>query len=443
MALCAYSSPRRPALIAYDYQDGSVLWTSPMEDLQGFPGRIPGGIVMASMKVAGKPPKNYVFAVNPAEFVAYDAEGKRLWKRANNQVVIEAPQGIGLPVSLSFNDSKELVCATTGGWVVKLSPIDGHTIDAYYMSTSVDVEGQLHRGAFFTWKSPIVIGDVMYVLAEFAPDVYGSLPHLISPVHIIRIELVQRGAAGRSQKIKPLSQPTRVGDRCSDRVLIGLNRGRGSPPACVAPDGRVLIFAPAHALRDGRLFPTVAGVEDEGGMLTRRWLSVLEVPRGDSVHSAPALHGRSGSLFVTTSRNIFLFRDVRSLEGSVPSPQPIASEKMVSFATSPRVARVAVGSPFAVTFDGDRDDIVAYTNFRAVSNAGQSYSFLGAFSVPASGPVRPRPLWNRPLAITLAGSPAPGPGTVGQVALFRYDGEAGRSTGLIVNTVFTGTYIMK
>jgi hypothetical protein len=444
MAVCTYSSPRRPALVSYEYQNGSVLWTSPMEDLPGFPRRYPAGILMANMSLDGKPPQSCVFAANRAEFVAYTGEGRRLWKRRHYEVVPEAPQEIGIPISISFTDSGELVAATTNGWVVKLAPRDGRTIDAYKMTASVSLGGKLYRGHFFTLKSPVVIGDVLYLLAEFRAHPSTPLRRVLSPVHIVRIQLTQPGVSGREHKIKPLAQPATAHDFCPDRVLIGTSHGRGSPSAWVARDGRVLIFGDAHTLSNGRMFPTIASVEDKDGLLERRWLSILNVMRGDSIHAAPALHGPSGTLFVSTPRNIFLFRNVASLSGKVPTPQPLVSADLVKFAASPSVARVGTGSPFALTFDPETDEIVAYTNFCAIPHAGiRKYGFLGAFAVAASGPARPRPLWNRPLAVTPDGRPAPGPGTYGQPALFRYKNGCGEATGLIVNTVFTGTYILK
>jgi hypothetical protein len=444
MAVCTYSSPRHPALVAYEYQSGSIVWTSPLEDLPGFPRRIPAGILITAMRVGASAPRTRVFAANPAEFVAYTSEGLPVWKRRSNEVVADAPHGIGLPISLSFTDRGEIVAATTGGWIIKLSPYDGQTIDAYKMTANLSVGNRLYRGTFFTCKSPIVIGNVLYLLAEFRAHPSTPLRQLLSPVHILRIELSQPGLRGKEHKIKPLSQVATPQDLGPDRVVVGLNRGRGSPPAWVAPDGRVLIFAHAHTLRDGRMLPTIAGVEDCAGKLTLRWISALDALPGESVHSAPALHGPSGSLFVTTPRSIFLFRNIDSLSGIVPSPQPLACEDMVAFAARPAIRRVAVGSPFALTFDREREEIVAYTNFCALPRGGlRKHGFLGAFAVPVRRNGSPYPLWNSPLAVTRDGCPGLGPGTVGQAALFRYMNSRGEATGLIVNTVFTGTYVLK
>lgn len=444
MAVCTYSSPNFPALAAFDYQDGSVLWTSPMEDLQGLPLRVPTGILMASMSIQGEAPRNYVFAANHAEFVAYRADGCRLWKRRNDEVVVsKPPQSIGLPISLSFNDSRELVAATTNGWVVKLSPLDGRTIDAYKMETTVSLEGRFYRGTFFTCKSPIVVGDTLYLLAEFRADVSNPLPRLFSPVHVIRISLTQTGIPGKAHKIRPLAELGSGTKSASDRVYVGLNRGRGSPPAWVTPDGRILIFAHAHSLKNGRLRPTIAGVEDDRGVLKQRWLSELDVSRGDTVYSAPALHGPSGNLFVTTLGGIFLYREVDHLVGDVPSPRPVASTEMISMASCHGVTNVRVGSPFALTFDEESKEIVAYTNFRTISRSGRSHGLLGAFAIPAFGRGKPRPLWHRPLGIDRGGRTVPGLGTLGQPALFRYRSDKGNATGLIVNTACTGTYMIK
>jgi outer membrane protein assembly factor BamB len=444
MAVCTYAAPSRPALAAYDYRDGSTLWLSPLEDLPGLPRRIPSGVLIARMARDGGAPRRVVFAANPAEFVAYRADGTRLWKKSTREITPVSPNGIGIPISISFTDSNAIVAATSSGWIVKLDPTDGRTIDAYRMTTFAAVDGRLHPGTLVTMKSPIVIGDVMYLLAEFRPDAAAPLPSIARPVYVVRIELSQPSVRGRERTIRPITSPTDARDQCPDRAFVGVVRGRGSPPALVCRDGRVLIFAHAHTVSNGRLWPVIAGIVDDGGVLRRRWVTTLDVMKGDSVHSAPALHAASGTLLVTTYTKMFAFSSVGSLSGSVPSPSPLAATTLMSLASSPRVARVGFGSPFALTFDADNNEIVAYTNFRAFPNGGvHCYGYLGAFAVPLGRRQAPRPLWSRPLGFTAAGRPIPSPGTFGQPALFRYDSGRQASTGLIVNTVYTGTYMIK
>ena len=134
LAVCAYNSPGHPALVAYHYEDGSIKWMSPLEDLPGQRHRKPAGVLIAKITIGGNPSERFVFAANHAEFVAYTIDGSRIWKRATQDI---NPEGFGWPVSLSFTDAKELVTVTTEGWVVKLNPIDGSTIDAYRMDTNV------------------------------------------------------------------------------------------------------------------------------------------------------------------------------------------------------------------------------------------------------------------------------------------------------------------
>jgi hypothetical protein len=63
--------------------------------------------------------------------------------------------------------------------------------------------------------------------------------------------------------------------------------------------------------------------------------------------------------------------------------------------------------------------------------------------VPADPRGKIHPLWQAPLGVTRDGTPIPGYGTFGQPALFRYQGGDGQATGVIVNTVATGTYIFR
>jgi hypothetical protein len=241
----------------------------------------------------------------------------------------------------------------------------------------------------------------------------------------------------------PLEQAQGPRLEAPDRIRLGLNRGRGPPPALVGRDG-VLLFAHAQTLTRGGFRPILTAVEDNGRELTARWRCALDVTPADSLHSAPALHAGSRSLFVTTYRRLFVFRDVDELSGQVRSPGALASDSFLPFAAPASHRRVEVGSPFALTYDEDDDAIVAYTNVRLLPVAGlRTYGLLSAFSVPAHGTPRSRALWSQPLGLTDSGEPASGPGTFGQPALFRYEGDRGEATGVIVNTVCNGTYVIK
>jgi len=442
-AVCTYDSPMHPALVAYDYKTGSVAWTSPPEDLPGLFHRWPSGILLARLMVDDRPPRHCVFAANPVEFVAYGDDGRRLWKRATTEVHRDGT--VGMPTSLSFTNRGELVCVTTLGWVVKLDPLDGSVISSYRMDASVFVDGREHRGVFVTTKSPVVVGDSLYLLADFKPNVsYPPLHPLFCPVHLVRVELSQPGVRGSEREIRPLLRPSGPVDALPDRVRLGVYKGTGSPPALVRPGAAPLFFAHAHTLTTAGLEPTISAVEDRAGVLSLRWQSVLHVQRGDDVYAAPALHPDSGTLLLTTLHNIYVFRDVASLSGQVPVPAPVDPCELVANASDPRTTSVKVGSPFGLAFDADQNEIVAYTNFRiSAERSLLSYGFLGAFAVPVNPRKKMHPLWERPLGVTRDGAPIPGFGTFGQPALFRHEGADEQTTGIIVNTVATGTYIFR
>ena len=444
-AVCTYDSTLHPALVAYDYKTGSILWTSPHEDLPGLFQRWPSGILLAKVTVENGAPEHRVFAANPIEFVAYAGDGRRVWKRSTSDVTVDAPTGIGMPTSLSFTDAHELVCVTTKGWVVKLDPLDGSVISSCRMRAVVFVDGREHRGVFVTTKSPVVIGNVLYVLADFKPNVsYPPLHPFFCPVHLVRIDLNQPGVGGSEHEIKPMAQPHGPGETTADRARLGVYTGTGSPPALVRAGQAPMLFAHAHTLTPAGLAPTISAVEDRQGVLTVRWQCVLQAEAGDDVHAAPALHAESGTLLVTTLRHIYLFRDVTSLAGLVPCPAAADPTDLVASASDPRTSAVRVGSPFGLAFDADHGEVVAYTNFRvSVEPTFLSYGFLGAFAVPIDRRGRMRPLWQQPLGVTRDGAPIPGFGTFGQPALFRYEYGGDSATGMIVNTVATGTYIFR
>lgn len=449
MAVCAYNSPDFPALVAYDYENGSVRWTSPLEDLpevnDGVNGRRAAGILLAKMGVNGNPVRRYAFAANRAEFVAYAAQsGVRVWKRANSQVTPQAPEGIGLPVSITFNDEKELVTITKEGWIVKLNPVNGSTIDAYKMDTRVFVNDVLYRGTFVTTNSPAVVGNTLYAVVEFRPDESNPLDPNLRPVHVIRVELNQPEVLGMEHKIKALVTPDSPSDPTPDRAAIGVGSAGGSPPVMTTADGKVLIFADADAIVDSQRWPAIVGVQDDGGMLQLKWRAVLDSVPGDDILAAPALHFLTRTLLVNTRNNLYVFREVDTLTGSLTPPPPLFTQDLISCGTDGEAATVTGGAPLGLAFNRGTYEIVAYTNFRVTpSPEAETFGYLGAFAIPAKGSVTARSLWCSPLATTEFGEPAPGRGTAGQPALFLTDSGNDLIPNLIVNTFSTGTFIFR
>jgi hypothetical protein len=111
----------------------------------------------------------------------------------------------------------------------------------------------------------------------------------------------------------------------------------------------------------------------------------------------------------------------------------------------PAGARATVTSPGALTYDDRRDEIVMCNGFRVfLPGRSAPYALLAGYAMGGRAPAPTRPLWQHPLAATPAGVPLPGPGTFGQPALFAFGAPDGaQRTGVIINTVRTGTYILK
>lgn len=443
MGVCAYDSPEYPALVAYDYLDGSVKWTSPLEDLPEAEQRKVAGILLAKLGVNGNSVRHYVFTGNQAEFVAYEADGTRLWKRAARDITLAAPDGVGSPVSMTFNDAKELVTVTGKGWVIKLSPADGSTIDAYKMDTNVVVGGVIYRGTFISTNSPVVVGNVLYAVVEFSPDASTPLDPSRRPVHVVRIELNQPGVPGLESRIRPLIRPENASVPTPDRAAIGVNRPGGSPSALLASDGKVLIFADADWIVSGQKWPVIAAVEDNRGVLSGRWRSVLATP-DENIRAAPAFYTPTRTLLVNTTQNLYVFRGVDTLVGNVSPPAPLSTRKLMNCAPKSKTATIMVGSPLGLAFNRGTNEIVAYTNFRVTPSPGSpTYGYLGAFALPAKGPNTGRGIWCAPLGMTNSGAPTPSQGALGQPALFQFDSGSGPTTGLIINTDSTGTFIFR
>jgi len=443
MAVCAYDMPNYPALAAFDYQSGGVIWKSPPEDLPGTTHRVPAGLLLAKMGINGDPVRHWVFAANPAEFVAYVANGVRVWKRPTTQITTAAPNGVGMPISLSFDDAKEIVTVTNTGWIIKLNPVNGSVIDAYQMSTNVVVNGALYHGIMITNNSPAILGNVLYLVTTFQADASNPLDPKQSPVHVVRIELTQPDVPGMETKIKAIITPLSPSDPTPDRAMIGINAPAASPVAWVQPDGKPLIFTDADAFLNGKLWPAIAAVVDDHGTLSRQWRSVINFVVGDDIHAAPGFDSKSRTLLVGTTFGIYVFRDVDTLSGDVPPPLPLSNSDLIRCGMNNGAATARVGSPFAIAYDQGTNEIVAATNFQITQSDSQTYGYLGAFALPAKGPVIARPVWCFPLALNGTGSPAPGNGTAGQPAQFRYAAGGNEVTGLIVNTLSTGTYIIR
>jgi hypothetical protein len=444
MAVCSYSSTRYPALVAFNYEDESILWTSPMQDLPGKNRRGVSAILLAKFYTDENHFQRLVFSGNSAEFVAYRDDGTCIWKQKMVEISPSDSTKIGAPISINFNDAGELITVTDKGWVIKLRPEEGSVIDAYNMESRIIHQRRVYQGTFISLKSVVVIGNTLYLAAEFRADPITPLNPVTSPVYLLRINLAEHEVLHQKNKIQHLSQPRQIWDEVPDRLAIGINVAGGSPSALVTSTGKVLLFANSEVYCNGQRRPLITAVEDDHGILRRRWWCVLMTGAGEAIFAAPALHEESRTLLVNTPSGIFVFRNVDSLEGNVPSPPPINGLQLAAYGERQGIARIGVGSPFALASNHETEEIIGYTNFRMVDSLSYRwYGFLGAFALPAHGQMKPRPLWSRPLAITASGDPAPGPGTYGQPALFRYECDTGEATGMIVNTVCTGTYILK
>jgi hypothetical protein len=443
MAVCVYPDPRFPPLVAFDYEEGSVLWTAPVEDLPGSERRRIPGILMAKVTISGNAPVACVFAANPVEFVAYSATGAPIWKRPIAEIVEPGLGRVGAPSSLTFTDNNEIVAPTSRGWIVKLDPLDGAVIDAYRMEVDIWVGGRRYRGYFASFKSHVVVGNTLYIVVKFRPDSPGEFPSHVRPIYLVRIDLDGPERNGR-RSIKPLYQQMTDRERPPDRLLIGVNRVRGgSPSACQAQDGRVYLFANAETMYGGRSYPLVVAADDGDGHLRKRWTRVFEELPGDRIHGAPALHAESGTLVVSTMNRIHVLRDALS-STTPPSPHSHRGQELITSPIAFAAGEVAMGGPMALAQDPGTEELVVVTNFRLTpTSAGQSHGWLGAFGLPPRALGKPRAIWTRPLAITEEGDPAPGPGTFGQPALFQYNSPDGPRSGLVVNTVLTGTYFFR
>ena len=452
LAVCGYNNADLPGLVAYDYRTAQPLWTSPLDDfplfkgLSEFPGRLVLGILAAKVSFDGRPEETRIFAANPSEIAAYDASGVRLWKRSIRAVSsLDRVSGVKAPLAINFSSDGELVMVTRGGWIVKLEPSNGQVIDAYRMDMNLTAGGQLYEGRLISRNAFSVVGNVLYFLAEYRSDWTPRLNITDSPAYMARVELSQPGVPGSEKKIKPLALPSVVGESTPELLPLGFYTGGGTPTATRLPDGRVLITGDADRQINGKLRAVLAVAEDNGGVLSERWYTPLATDELDTIAASPATHPESRTMIVSTVRNFYVFRGIDQLQGLVPLPAPLNKRDLITCgAAQEKRADIRVGSPVGLAFDASSNELVAYTNFKIKRSAfADIYGYLGAFTVPLDPAKKPRALWCMPLAIDPQGRPAPGRGTSGQSALFEYEDGGSRVSGLIVNTVNTGTFIFK
>ena len=454
LAVCAYESAEHPALVAYDLQDDSVAWTSPCEDLpQAFAAqshwhmeRVVSGVLMATITSPDGHTKRHVFAATPNEIVAYTFDGSPVWKRPVADVASTSGDPVGSPRDLRFTAQNEIVGATRGGWIIKLNPVSGSLLDMYRMESSVFISGRSFPGTLRNVRSSVVVENRLYLVVEFDPDPEFHLHRFLRPVYVLRIDLHAPGARGAQTSIKPIDQATRSSGVPSDRVQIGVNQSGGSPAAYVRDDDSVVIFAGSMIFdRRGRQ-TLITAVEDRNGVMSPCWHYILEHYLGEPLLSAPALHNESGTLIVTGRPGFYVFRNATTANPrTAEAPTFIPAAQVVADEVRSHADLVEAGAPLALTFDTERHEIVVVTNFRATpTSRTEKFGFLGAFTVPLNDTAAPAPLWCQPLAVGPDGEILPGFGTYGQPALFQYRNSGNsKETGVIVNTVQTGTFIFK
>jgi hypothetical protein len=437
IAVCAYDSPSYPAIVAYNYQDGSVAWTSSLSDLPPVRGR---RYVNAPLLVAltGRPgPNEIVIAANPLQVAAYTASGSRLWRR---NIQRQGVGVVGVPVSFSIDNAMELVTATNQGWIIKLDPFTGAMIDSYQMNTNVFINGVMYSGTFIAQNSAAIYKNYMYLVVNFVSTV--PLPGGVEPAYLVRVQLTQPNAAGLALSIVPLTVPTSPSDPTPDRVAIGQGDLEASPAIMLGKEGNIHIFTSSYS--DGPIgWPIVVAARDDQttSTLAITWASALQLI--DRTVAAPALYAANGILVVPTEANIYVFANVADLAGEVPAPEPLRRSAMITCAPPLGIARGGLGSPIGLAFNANTNELVAYTNFEFEDPTERTYSYLGAFAIRvADGSPPARPLWCASLN-PMGGGDGPGQGTHGQPALFQYQRDGQAASGLIVNTLSTGTYIFR
>ena len=438
MAVCSYGDPAYPGLVAFDYGTGDVLWTSDLEDLGGARHRRIAGVLIAHLSTEAIEDKGVVVAANQLEAVAFDYSGSLLWRSPTSGMALGVDRP-GAITSLSYRDDGYLIMTTSRGWVLLVAASDGSVVDACRMHGDPVIAGRRVQGTFVNFKSSVVIGDHLYLMTKFRPDSVDLRSTSHDMIFLVRLA-IRRATTARCVGRRPQAAPRL---ESLDWIEVGVTRLRGgSPSAWQSPAGNV-IFVNSDQVVEGRLVPSITALLDDGQAFRKCWRALLPAPMGDAIRGAPAFHPATQTLVAPALSTVFILRNITTFADEPPKVERLTAARLLRIA--PTDARVTVTSPGALTYDQDRHQIVMCSGFRIrLSAKAAPYSFLASYAVPVDQPRSSEPLWRYPLAATPTGVPLPGPGTFGQPAMFGLPhGENAERTGIIVNTVRTGTHIIR
>ncbi|SIT15326.1 Sulfotransferase family protein [Roseivivax lentus] len=451
-AVAVFDSAQEPALEGIDLKSGEVLWQSELDLLpmpsDGLPGRFLGGLLLVRLIFENGRTRRCIYAGNRVEIVCLDLDGKVIWRRPTCDIVSvfgAAARDHGTPRCLRYSRDNALVYGSRNGYVGKLDPLTGATLDIRDLSTRLYHAGDWIPGFFKVRQSIVLHGDHAYFQGKFATHVDVSFSDAL-PTSLLRLQV--SGTA--DSRIEQLPERITLDTMPAHQVIGAVGDGRvgGSPVSRLREDGKLVVFCNSFPedigpSEDGAVYQFTA-TRDEGDRLVRQWRCVAFHPDDPKVTAAPAIDQLTDTLLACHRFAMMIFAQATMREGEIVpdlvlSPLDCLVPEIASKATTAEFS-----SPITIARDrGDRN-FVAYVALAVwEASSMRSFPFLTALEVRTEPELRVVPLWGHALRVDQEGAALPGARSFAQPALFSVTEGGHTQSGLVMGMMMHGLSIFR
>lgn len=460
LVVSVYDKADEPALVARQLSNGEAVWETPLcsfptvDTLGGLRGV--SGLFLTELRFETGGPVSCLFAGNEAEIQCLAPNGSVIWQRKGSDIVgPKAKINHGSPRCLRPTPDGALFYATSTGWVVKLEPLTGATLDVLPLETVLQHRRFPHSGRFEVLQSIVMDGEHAYLEGMFQSE-GETLVEEDLPTCLIKLR-VSGTEDGRIARIpNALSSP--FPPQIAQIGHVGTRAQGGSPVACHAEDGALTIFAngfgPSVRSNTQPLASyDIVGFRDEAEGLTEIWRHRIEgtgenpddPARDPRITAAPAADPRTRTLLATTRTALMVFFDAAAKSGDVVPDLTLNPLDLLTPEIRAGAARAELSSPITLARKGDADAFYAYVGL-AVFVAWHQRAFAFTTCVRVAPGVSPgvTPVWTAPNVVDHAGRAAPAARSFAQPALFQTTGTDGRKhPGIVMSTMRDGVAIYR
>lgn len=460
IAISVYDKPDEPALVARRLADGETLWQTPLssfpavESLGGARGV--SGLLLAELQFETGAPVPCVFAGNEREIQCLDPDGSVIWQRDASDIVgADAAIHHGSPRCLRPTPDGALFYATFTGWVVKLDPLTGTTIDVMSLDTGLRHRNFPHTGRFGVFQSLVMDGDYAFLEGMYRPE-GETLADEDLPTCLIRLRIAGLDD-GRMQRI-PETLPDPLPPSFAQIGHVGTRAQGGSPVACHDAEGALVLvangFGPGVRANTQPLGSyDVAGFrnapEGPSEIWRHRILAAGEDesdPRRDPrITAAPAIDPQTRTLLVTTRTALMVFLDIPAKSGDVVPDAVFDPLDLLTSEIRTEASSAEFSSPITLARKGDADMFYAYVGLAVfVPWHHRPFAFTTCVRLDPADPGHIMPVWTASNVVDAAGNAVPAARSFAQPALFTTEGSDGRQRpGLIMSTMMDGVAIYR